>query len=63
MRNLFITQDEQEAIDDFEKEKDAKIEDELGNKVDAPKVARGWNEWAGEGVSEGRFQKRAERSE
>jgi U3 small nucleolar RNA-associated protein 14 len=63
MRNLFITQDEQEAIEEFEKEKDAKIEDELGNKVDAPKVARGWNEWAGEGVSEGRFQKRAERSE
>ena len=50
-------------MDEFEKEKDAKIEEELGTKVDAPKVARGWNEWAGEGVSEGRFHKRAERAE
>jgi U3 small nucleolar RNA-associated protein 14 len=42
-------------VEEFEKEKDQKIEDELGSKVDAPKVARGWNEWAGDGVNEGRF--------
>jgi len=63
LRNLFITQDEQEAVEEFEREKEAKIEEELGHKVDAPKVARGWNEWAGDGVSEGRFTKRAERAE
>ena len=50
-------------MEEFEKEKEAKIEEELGNKVDVPKVARGWNEWAGDGVSEGRFNKRAERAE
>jgi U3 small nucleolar RNA-associated protein 14 len=59
LKNLFITQDEQEAIDDFEKEKTEQVEAELGSKVDAPKVARGWNEWAGDGVNEGRFQQRA----
>ena len=37
--------------------------DELGKKVEAPKVARGWNEWAGDGVNEAGFQKRAQRVE
>jgi U3 small nucleolar RNA-associated protein 14 len=63
LKNLFITQDEQEAIEDFEKDKDQQVENELGKKVEASKVARGWNEWAGDGVNEGRFQKRAERAE
>jgi U3 small nucleolar RNA-associated protein 14 len=53
---LFITQDEQEAVDDFEKEKELQVEKELGGKVIASKVARGWNEWAGDGVNEGRFK-------
>jgi U3 small nucleolar RNA-associated protein 14 len=63
LRNLFITQDEQEAIEEFEKEKDEQVENELGKKVEVPKVARGWNEWAGDGVNEGQFKKRADRIE
>jgi U3 small nucleolar RNA-associated protein 14 len=30
--------------------------------VEAPKVARGWNEWAGDGVSESGFAKRQDRA-
>lgn len=52
LRNLFISQDEEEAMDEFEQKKEEQVIDELGKKVEAPKVARGWNEWAGEGVQE-----------
>lgn len=53
LRDLFITpQDEEQAMEDFEREKDEQIEDVLGNKVKVPIVQRGWNEWAGNGVNE-----------
>lgn len=55
LKNLFITQDEQEAIEDFEKKKDQQVENELGKQVAAPKVARGWNDWAGDGINESKF--------
>ena len=55
LRNLFITQDESEAIEEFEKIKEDQVVNELGKKVEVPKVARGWNEWAGDGVNESGF--------
>jgi len=55
LKNLFIGLEEQEAIDDFEKSKTEQIDAELSSKVEAPKVARGWNEWAGDGVNENKF--------
>ena len=59
---MFIApQDEDQALEEFEKEKDEQIEDELGNKVKAPIVQRGWNEWAGDGVSEKGLEKRQAR--
>jgi len=62
LKNLFITaQDEDAALEDFEKEKADQIEDELGNKVKAPIVQRGWNEWAGDGMKEGQHEKRLAR--
>ena len=62
LRNLFITpQEEDEALEEFEKEKDRQIESDLGTKVQVPVVKRGWNEWAGEGVSEKGFDNRLER--
>ena len=49
-------------LDDFEKEKEQNVEDELGHKVEAPKVARGWNEWAGDGIKETNYKSRQEKS-
>ena len=63
LKKLFITQDEHEAIEEFEKAKEEQVVGELGKQVEAPKVARGWNEWAGDGVNETGFQKRAQRVE
>lgn len=31
--------------------------------MEVPKVARGWNEWAGDGISEVNFKKRSDRVE
>lgn len=52
IKNLFVTQDEQEAVDEFEKEKDMEIEKELGKKIEVPLIKQGWGEWAGDGVNE-----------
>ena len=40
-------QDDDEALDEFEKEKDEEVEEQLGKSVKAVEVKRGWNEWAG----------------
>lgn len=50
-------------MEEFEREKEADIEDELGNKVKAPVVQRGWNEWAGDGVQEKSHEKKLARVE
>jgi U3 small nucleolar RNA-associated protein 14 len=50
-------------MEDFEREKEQFVENELGQKVVAPKVARGWDEWAGDGISENIYIKRRERAE
>ena len=50
-------------MEEFEREKEADIEDELGNKVKAPVVQRGWNEWAGDGVLEKSHEKKLARVE
>jgi len=55
MKNLFVTEDDNAVMDQFEKEKQADIEGELGDKVNVPEVKRGWNEWAGAGVSDNKF--------
>lgn len=38
-------------INQFEKEKDAEINEELGNQIKIPDIKQGWNEWAGVGVN------------
>lgn len=51
LRNLFLAgEDEEEALEQFEKDKEQEIENEVGAKVKVPQAHRGWNEWAGEGI-------------
>lgn len=59
-------QDDDEALDEFEKEKDEEVEEHLGKSVKAVEVKRGWNEWAGGDVSAGqeqRFKARAAKAD
>jgi U3 small nucleolar RNA-associated protein 14 len=49
MKKLFVTEEENTVYDQFEKEKEAEIVEELGDKVPKAEVKRGWNEWAGDG--------------
>jgi len=63
LKNLFVTEDENMVIDQFEKEKNADVEKELGSKVQVPEVKQGWNEWAGSGVNQARHIQRVERAE
>ena len=55
MKSLFVTEEDNAVLDQFEKEKDNEIENELGSKVQVAEVKRGWNDWAGEGVKEGKY--------
>ena len=64
MKKLFVTEGENEVYDQFEKEKEAEIEQELGDKLPSAEVKRGWNEWAGEGagVNENKHTQRVQKS-
>ena len=62
LKSLFVTQDD-DALDDFEKEKEQDIEGQLGKKVKAEVVKQGWNEWAGQGVDMSRHEQRKTRAE
>lgn len=50
LKGLFVSQDENVVLKQFESEKVAQVEAELGEKIAMPDIKRGWNEWAGEGV-------------
>ena len=67
MEGLFVTaQEEEEALDEFEADKEKDIEEKLGKKIPKTEVLRGWNEWAGGDPSEAkeaRFTQRTERAE
>ena len=50
LKGLFVSQDENVVLKQFESEKIAQVEAELGEKIAMPDIKRGWNEWAGQGV-------------
>ena len=60
---LFVTEDANAVMDQFEKEKETEVERELGSKVTMPDIKRGWNEWAGSGVVDKGFQTKIARAE
>jgi len=62
LKNLFVTQDE-DALEEFDREKDEEIEDLLGSKVQNVDVKQGWGEWAGDGVDNSRHELRKKRVE
>ena len=55
MKNLFVTEDSNAVIEQFEKEKANDIEGKLGETVKITEVKKGWNSWAGDGVNETKF--------
>ena len=50
LKSLFVTEDDNAVMEQFEKEKDNEIENELGATVQVAEVKRGWNDWAGTGI-------------
>ena len=62
LKNLFVTQEE-DALEEFEKDKDQEIEDLVGSKVQKVDVKQGWGEWAGTGVDNSRHEQRKQRAE
>lgn len=50
MKKLFVTEDDNDVYEQFEKEKEAEIEEDLGDTIPKAEVKRGWNEWAGQGA-------------
>ena len=61
MKNLFVTNPE--AEDEFEREKEVEVEQELGNKVKKVDLRQGWGEWAGSGVDMTKYEQRREKAE
>jgi len=62
LKNLFVTQEE-DALEEFEREKDEEIEKNLGSKVKKPEIRQGWGEWAGEGVDNSKHEQRKQKAE
>ena len=58
IKNLFVTEDNNAVMEQFEKEKEAEIEGELGSKIKVTEVKKGWNAWAGEGVNENKYNEK-----
>lgn len=50
LKGLFVSQDENVVLKQFEAEKTAQVENDLGEKIAMPDIKQGWNEWAGQGV-------------
>jgi U3 small nucleolar RNA-associated protein 14 len=48
-KNLFVTEEENAVMNQYEKDKNTEIEKELGTQIKVPEVKKGWNEWAGAG--------------
>jgi len=55
MKNLFVTEDENAVMQQFEHEKEMEVEKEIGSSIKVPEIKKGWNEWAGSGVSNVKF--------
>lgn len=47
----------------FEQEKETEVEKELGEKIALPEVKRGWNEWAGAGLTDTRYLDKVAKAE
>ena len=62
MKNLFVNEDENAVLAQFEKEKDAEIEEDLGKQVQVTEVKQGWNAWAGEGVNEAKYHAKVDQA-
>ena len=62
LKNLFVTQEE-DAMEEFEKEKQGDIEGQIGTKVKKVDIHRGWNEWAGDGVDTSKHEARKKKAE
>ena len=64
MKKLFVTEDDNDVYDQFEKEKEHEIEQDLGDQVPKAEVKRGWNEWAGQGknINENKHSNKVKRS-
>lgn len=62
MKKLFVTEEDNEVMEQFEKEKQQEIEKDLGGQVPKQEIKRGWNEWAGAGVKEDKHTKKVERA-
>ena len=63
LRNLFVTEDENAVMEQFEQEKHKELENELGTQVNVPEVKRGWNEWAGDGVDNRKHDEKVARAQ
>lgn len=61
MKKLFVTEEDNEVMEQFEKEKQQEIEKDLGSQVPKQDIKRGWNEWAGAGVKEDKHTRKVER--
>jgi len=61
MRSLFVTNPD--ALDDFEQEKEAEVEDHLGSSVKKADLKQGWGEWAGKGVDQTKYEQRRQKAE
>jgi len=62
LKSLFVTQEE-DALEEFEKEKNEEIEGTLGKSVKMPEIKKGWNEWAGDGVDNSKHELRVTKAE
>lgn len=49
LKSLFVTQEE-DAYEEFEKDKDVQIETQIGKSVKKTTIRQGWGSWAGEGI-------------
>lgn len=63
LKNLFVTEDENAVMEQFEHEKHKELENELGAQVKVPEVKRGWNEWAGDGVDNRKHDEKVARAQ
>lgn len=62
LKKLFVTQEE-DAIAEFEKEKDEELNENIEKKVAKVEIKMGWNSWAGEGVDTSRIDERKAKAE
>jgi len=67
LEGAFVTaQEEDEALDEFEADKEKDVVDKLGKTIAKIEVKRGWNEWAGGDetqAKENNFKRKTERAE